>query len=181
MLIPGIDDRLTFSVLSLLIGFALGRLADRLRAGDQRRDAAKAVALPLLAIAKALERHRTMLDDALSRNGESLRAYYKFVVELVPQADLDELGTHVRGSVRLPHQALADLRTAHQSTSRAQGRHDQLRQTLEMSLTPAPEGEAYRRLVLAAGQAVRSGLRHLEGLGPTDTRRAIAEFMREAS
>ena len=161
MLIPGIDDRLTFSVLSLLLGFALGRLADRLKTGDQRRNAAKAVALPLLAVAKALKKHCTMLDDALSTNGESLRAYYKFVVELVPQADLDELDTHVRGSVRLPHQALSDLRTAQQNTSRAQSRHDQLRQTLEMSTTPASEGEAYRRLVVSAGQAVRNGLRPL--------------------
>ncbi len=175
------DDRLTLSLLSLLVGFALGRLADRLRAGDRQRDAARALALPLLAIAKALKKHSTMLDDALSRNGESLRAYYKFVAELVPQADLEEFDKQVRGSVRLPHQALADLRTAHDNTSRAQSRHDQLRQTLEMSLNPASEGEAYRRLVVSAREAVGIGLRHLEQFGPTDTRRAIADFMRETS
>ncbi len=180
MLIPGIDDRVTFSVLSALVVFALGRLAERFKAKDQERHSAKAVALPLLTIAEALEKHCRMLDDALSRNGELLRAYYKFVAELVPQADLDEFGAQVGGSARLPHNVLADLRSAHQSTARASSRHDQIRQTLEMSTPGAPEGEAYRRLLFSARDAVRNGLRRLEDLGPTDTRRAIANFMRES-
>ncbi len=180
MLIPGIDDRITVSVLSALVVFAIGRLAERLKAKDQEHHSAKAVALPLLTIAEALEKHCRMLDDALSRNGESLRAYYKFVAELVPQADLDEFRAQVGGSARLPHNALADLRSAHQSTARAWNRHEELRNTVEISTPGAPEGEAYRRLLFSARDAVRKGLRHLEDFGPTDTRRAIANFMREA-
>ena len=181
MLIPGIDDRLTFLVLGALLGFLLGRLAEWLMAGDQRRDAAKTVALPLLSIAKALHKHCAMIDDALVGSGESLRTYYRSVVELVPQADLDELNGHVRSTLRLPHGALADLRAAHQAASRAQGRHDQLRQTLEMSETLASEGAANRRLILSARQSVRGGLQHIQELGPVDTRRAIADFIRKTS
>lgn len=181
MLIPGIDDRLMLSALSLLVGFMLARVADRLRAGDQQRDAAKAAALPLLAIAKALEKHRTMLDNALSGNGEALRAYYKLVFELVSPADLDELRSQITGGARLPHKTLEDLRTAHQTASRAQSRHDDLRQTVEVSPTPGSDGEAYRRLVQSADQAALAGLQHLAQIGPADTQRAITDFIRETS
>jgi hypothetical protein len=179
VLIPGIDDRLTLSALSLLVGFVLARLADRLRAGDQQRVAAKAAALPLLAIGKALRKHRIVLHDALSKDEGALRAYYKLVVELVAPGDLDELGSQVRGGAHLPHRTLETLRNAHDSTSRAQNRHDQLRQTVEVSPTPGSDGEAYRRLVLTASEAVLAGLQHLARLGPTDTRRAITDFIRE--
>jgi hypothetical protein len=177
--IQGIDDRVAIAFLTALLTFAITRLVDRVRAREEVRHLARATALPLLGLARALELHSKMLDEALGSDDDKLRGFYKFVVELVPAHDLGEFNAQVRVNSRLPHDVLAGLRQALSSIARAQTRYEQVRQVLEMSGAVRMESEGVGRLVVQARDATRVALEHLRSVSPADTRSEIVHIQRE--
>jgi hypothetical protein len=111
-LIPGVDDRVTVAILSALLTFTVMRFVDRVRVKDELRQLARATALPLLGVARALESHSRILNELLAADDEKLRAFYRFVLELVPTSDLDEFTSQVKANSKFQHDLLACLRRA---------------------------------------------------------------------
>jgi hypothetical protein len=169
-------ERLLIAAFSLLGGFILTRVADHVRAREQKRDVSKFIALSLLPIAKALKRNGSFFEQALPYGRDSLRGYFIAVSEVAPLTEVKDYEIRVRGDSKLKHRVLADLRITAEAIGNVTRWHQQTRNTIELSDDWYADRETYRLLMERAQHLVKQSLGALECLVPKDSKNEIRAF-----
>lgn len=170
-------DRLVSVAIGAILGVIGSRVLDRVRARDSRRESAAPLVVVLIAIGVALRRHVELWDSASQRGPDALKGYCRFLQELLPAADVDELERRAREGAKFRHEILVALRELPPCLRGISVAHSRLREGIEISDAWLADREGYRRDLIGARDAVSAVMRRLRRECAPDGRKAVDRFL----
>lgn len=174
-----LSNDLFLLLVGAVIGFGASRLLDRFRAGDRRKEAARALvaaATPLLELLSDLSRSFDRVQEA---HPDDLALHFKTVEDFQVEAKLRDLREARASGNSLPHRCVEAWGAAEVSASKVLRHHIALKKQVGLlgsQLELERSAPGYRRMLGEAESAFEHALRSTRGSAAKDTGMAISRL-----
>jgi hypothetical protein len=164
------------------LGYASARLLDRVRASDNRKDAAKRLVLAAEPVLRELRAKRASFSEAMRSGAPAVSLYFKNADAELVGSPAGQLRAAAKDAIRLSHRCLEQWGNASKQLEQIELQHASLVDTRRLSGRLADlstRGVVYLRDLDSALSGLVSALRATLSEASSETRQVIRRYIEE--